>query len=80
MTEVREFAGVVELRLVDANTRRERNAVCLVLDDGSSHLLTRHGGHAFHDPELSAFIGKRIRCTGRLEEPYLFFAEIGEDS
>jgi hypothetical protein len=60
-----ERTGAVVRQSYAPGSKSERDAVMLVTD-GEQYLLRREGGNPFHDPELDALVGKRLRCRGTI--------------
>lgn len=77
MTDRREFEGVVARARINAGSKSDWVAPCLMNGTRNLGVLRRWGGEAYDDPQLAQLVGERVRCIGFVENNYLFFTEIG---
>lgn len=68
---IMEWQGSVNHKLLRRGTKSEHRAVVLSTGSGE-YKLRRVGGNPFVDEVLESLVGKRIRCTGRLDGDELF--------
>lgn len=58
--------GVVDLRVTNAGSKSETTSAVLVTDDGEAVVLhQREVGTLSAPPELAAYVGTRVRVSGR---------------
>jgi hypothetical protein len=62
-----EFVGKVTKKLFGKGSKSEHEAIYLETEQ-EQYVLRRQGGNPFHDPELHKLIGKRVRCTGIVDD------------
>ena len=67
LTPTLSLTGVVTNKHVALNSKSERLAFCLNVNDGSRHILRRIGGHPFVDHILQGLLGKTITADGRID-------------
>ena len=65
-----QIEGIVVKRPYAEGSKSERAAVMLDSADGASYVLRRRGGNAFQDPVLNDLVGKRIRCSGTINDEH----------
>lgn len=74
-----QIVGLVVKKAFAVGSKSERSAVMLDSTDGTSYVLRRRGGNAFQDPMLEALVGKRIHCSGTVnDEHHLILADSWE--
>ena len=62
-----EFSGQVIRKTFARGSKSEHEAVFLVTPE-REYKLVRADGNPFHDPDLDALVGKRIACSGTVED------------
>lgn len=74
-----EFVGTVTKKLFGKGSKSEHEAIYLETEQ-DQYVLRRQGGNPFYDPELHKLIGKRVRCTGIVDDYTLTISDWKEDS
>lgn len=62
-----EFIGKVTKKQFGKGSKSEHEAIFLETEH-DQYVLRRQGGNPFHDPELHNLVGKKISCTGLVDE------------
>lgn len=73
MAELEEIVGRVIRRPFALGSKSERVAIILQSEGRNDLVLRLQGGNAFYDPALDAFVGRTVRCKGRVHG-YTFIA------
>ena len=71
------LTGLVITKKVNIGSKSEHMAVCLETGN-KTYQLRRAGGNPFFDEELQAFIGKKIKGTGIIEDSLFIANDIKE--
>ena len=72
-----EFVGKVTKKLFGRGSKSEHEAIYLETEQ-DQYVLRRQGGNPFYDPELHKLIGKRVRCTGVVDDYTLTISDLKE--
>jgi hypothetical protein len=67
------FEGLLIKKIYAKDSKSEREAVFLKLDDGRDFLLLRIGGNPYQDKELLVLLGKKVAIDGVIDAGKLFF-------
>jgi len=74
-----EFVGKVTKKIFGKGSKSEHEAIYLETEQ-DQYVLRRQDGNPFYDPELHKLVGKRVWCTGIVDDYTLTISDCKEIS